>query len=304
MNRLISCVVACICLSMIFCTPVFANKILKVAINPNWPPMEMKDKKGKVSGYEIDLIKAMGEAAGFQVKFVEVPWKDILSGLDKGKYDAVLASVSITEGRKEKYDFSDPYFTSEQIFVVPRAKVEEPLRGKTIAAFKLTTGAEALRLYQKVSICFYTVEETEKAFQDLSKGFIQGVLCDSPVALDYAVNNKSYRDKFATTFGVMPDGVQVPKECYGIAVKKGNFETLGLINQALQAVKDTGAEGAIRDRWIPSSALTVRPESHGQGKVSLNEPASQKPPLDLNAGPGLPERNIIPLDKPDGPKAP
>ena len=177
--------------------------------------MEMKDTKGKITGYEIDLIKAMGEAAGFKVKIVAVPWKTIFNGLEKGKYDAVLASVSITEARKDKYDFSEPYFTTEQIFVVPKAKREEPLREKSIAAFKLTTGAEAIRLYQKVNIAFYTVEETDKAFKDLSKGFIDGVLCDSSMAVDYATCNKKYKDKFALTTCMLPDGVQIPKKNYG-----------------------------------------------------------------------------------------
>jgi len=253
--------------------PAFAVKTLVVAVNPCWPPMEMKDKKGKISGYEIDLIKAMGNEAGFKVKFVEVPWKNILNGLDAGKYDAVLASISITDGRKEKFDFSEPYFTTEQLFVVPKAKAEEPLKEKNIGAFKLTTGAEAIRLYQKVNITFYTVDETDRAFKDLSKGFIDGVLCDSPVAVDYATCNK-YKGKFALTCGVLPEGVQIPKEDYGIAIKKGNASVLDLINQGLQAVKDKGIEGQIRSKWIKSSGVTSGPQSpskNGVNGVSLNE---------------------------------
>jgi polar amino acid transport system substrate-binding protein len=259
---------------MFMSTPVFAGKTLVVAVNPNWPPMEMKDKKGKITGYEIDLIEAMGEAAGFQVKFIEVPWKTILTGLEKGTYDAVLASVSITESRKDKYDFSEPYFTTEQLFVVPKAKREEPLREKSIAAFKLTTGAEALRLYQKVNIAFYTVEETDKAFKDLSKGLIDGVLCDSPMAVDYATCNNTYKDKFALTTCLLPDGVQIPKENYGIAVRKGNAEVLDMINQGLHAVKEKGIESEIRTKWIKPSELGTGPCLPGKEGLSLNEPAA------------------------------
>ena len=61
-NYLLAGILLCVFLS----TPALAGKTLVVAINPNWPPMEMKDKKGKITGYEIDLIKAMGEAAGFR----------------------------------------------------------------------------------------------------------------------------------------------------------------------------------------------------------------------------------------------
>jgi len=326
MKRLLPCLLAAICLCITFSTPVLAGKILTVAINPNFPPMEMKDKKGIVSGYEIDLMKAMGQEAGFQVKFVEVPWKDIFGGLDKNKYDAVLASVSITDGRKEKYDFSEPYFTSEQIFVVPKAKLGEPLRGKNIAAFKLTTGAEALRLYQKVNICYYTVEEVETAFKDLSKGFIEGVLCDSPVALDYAVNNKSYKDKFATTFGLMPQGVHIPKEHYAMVVRKGNAETLELLNRGLKAVREKGIEDTIRSKWMlntdliaragslerekplvnspkPTLELNTNPGLSAQGNISLDGAAEQKVPLELNVSPVSPVQGEILLGKPEGQKA-
>lgn len=254
-------------------TPTFAGKTLVVAVNPNWPPMEMKDNQGKITGYEIDLIKAMGETAGFQVKFVEVPWGTIFNGLEKGKYDAVLASVSITDSKKDKYDFSEPYFTTEQLFVVPKAKREEPLREKSIAAFKLTTGAEALRLYQKVNIAFYTVEETDKAFMDLSKGFIDGVLCDSPMAVDYATCNNKYKDKFALTTCMLPDGVQIPNENYGIAVRKGNAEVLDLINQGLHAVIEKGIESEIRTKWIKPSELDTGPSLPDKDDLSLIERA-------------------------------
>jgi polar amino acid transport system substrate-binding protein len=269
-NYLLAGMLLCVFLS----TPALAGKTLVVAINPNWPPMEMKDKKGKITGYEIDLIKAMGEAAGFRVKFVEVPWKTIFTGLEKGKYDAVMASVSITEARKDKYDFSEPYFTTEQLFVVPKAKREEPLREKSIAAFKLTTGAEAIRLYQKVNIAFYTVEETDKAFKDLSKGFIDGILCDSPMALDYATGNNNYKDKFALTTCILPDGVQIPKEYYGIAVRKGNAEILDLINRGLQAVKEKGIDSELRTKWIKSSELVTFSSLPSKDSLSLQEPTT------------------------------
>lgn len=270
LNYLLAGMLLCMCMS----TPVFAGKTLVVAVNPNWPPMEMKDKKGKITGYEIDLINAMGEAAGFQIKFIEVPWKTIFTGLEKGTYDVVLASVSITESRKDKYDFSEPYFTTEQLFVVPKAKREEPLREKSIAAFKLTTGAEALRLYQKVNIAFYTVEESDKAFNDLSKGFIDGILCDSPMAVDYATYNNTYKDKFALTTCLLPDGVQIPKENYGMAVRKGNAEVLDLINQGLHAVKEKGIESEIRTKWIKPSELGTGPGLPDKDGLSLNEPAT------------------------------
>jgi polar amino acid transport system substrate-binding protein len=253
---MLTLVVALACVAMTL--HAYDGKKILVAVNSNWPPMEMKDQKGRIVGYEIDLINAIAAEAGLQVKFADVPWRKIFNELDEGKYDAIIASVSITDGRREKYDFSEPYFTAEQLMVVPKAMAEEPLNGKTIAAFKLTTGAETIRLYQKCSITFYTVEETEKAFRDLSKGYIYGILCDSPLAVNYAVYNKKYKGKFAIRTDVIPEGSPTPRENYGIVVKKGNAELLTLINQGLQTVRDKGIEGKIREKWIQYEGPVVR----------------------------------------------
>jgi polar amino acid transport system substrate-binding protein len=249
-------VISLVCMAMTL--HAYDGKKILVAVNSNWPPMEMKDQKGRIVGYEIDLINAIAAEAGLQVKFTDVPWRKIFNELDEGKHDAIIASVSITDGRREKYDFSEPYFTAEQLMVVPKAMAEEPLNGKTIAAFKLTTGAETIRLYQKCSITFYTVEETEKAFRDLSKGYIYGILCDSPLAVNYAVYNKKYKGKFAIRTDVIPEGSPIPRENYGIVVKKGNAELLALINQGLQTVRDKGVEGKIREKWIQYEGPVVR----------------------------------------------
>ncbi len=128
-------------------------------------------------------------------------------------------------------------------------------------------------MYQKVNIAFYTVEETDKAFKDLSKGFIDGVLCDSPMAVDYAMCNNKYKDTFAITIGMLPEGIQIPKENYGIAVRKGNTLVLDLINQGLHAVREKGIESEIRTKWIKTSEPVTGPGLPGNDDLSLNERA-------------------------------
>ena len=243
-----SVILMCLCMSSL----AFAERTLVIAVNANWPPMQMKDGKGNVSGYEIDLLKALAAEAGFKVKLVNVSWRNIFNELGAGKYDAIMASVSITDGRKEKYAFSDPYFTAEQILLVPKAKANAQLQGKTMAVFKLTTGAEAVRSTQGCNIAYYTVDETEQAFKDLSKGFVDGVLCDSPVAYNYAAK---YNGKFALKGDACALAKKSANEDYGIVVKKGDTETLDLINKGLKAVKENGIEAKIKDKWFKEILL-------------------------------------------------
>ena len=249
-QRWIRCAFMCFFIYVFLTGSAFAGKAMVVAVNANWPPMQIKDDKGNITGYEIDMIRAIASEAGFQVKIVNVPWSRIFKDLDAGKCDAVMASVSITQSRKEKFDFSEPYFTAEQLLVIPKALVGTPLTGKEIAVFKLTTGADAIRESQRCKMTYYTVEETEKAFKDLADGQVAGVFCDSPVALKYAFSKGKYYGKFAITSETYVVDNQLPKEEYGIAVKKGNAKTLDLVNKGLQAVKGKGIDNQIRDKWF------------------------------------------------------
>jgi polar amino acid transport system substrate-binding protein len=121
-----------------------------------------------------------------------------------------------------------------------------------MAVFKLTTGAEAVRSTQGCNITYYTVEETDQAFKDLSRGFVDGVLCDSPVAYNYAAK---YNGKLVLKGDACSLAKKSTNEEYGIAVRKGDAQTLGLINKGLKALKDNGIEAKIKDKWFKNILL-------------------------------------------------
>ncbi len=91
-----------------------ADEILriKVGTSADLPPFESVDPDtGKIVGFDIDLMNAIARKSGFEVEYVNVVWDDIFAGLDSNKYDAIISAVTITEKRREAYDFSDPYIT-------------------------------------------------------------------------------------------------------------------------------------------------------------------------------------------------
>jgi polar amino acid transport system substrate-binding protein len=237
-------------LCFFFCSCAYAQRPIVVAVDGDLAPMKMKDDKGNLTGYEVDMIKAMAEEAGFQVTLVEVPWKDIFSGLEAGKYDAVLSSVSITAERKKKYDFTQPYFSAQQLLVIPKSLAEASLEGKTIAAFEATTGASALRKSAVIQKKFYPLARTELPFKDLADGKIDGVLCDTPVAINHAILNEAYAGKFAITSEKTVLGKPSAREEYGMVVKKGNVEVLTLLNKGLKGVAAKNIDNRLKDKWI------------------------------------------------------
>ncbi len=222
-------------------------KTLVFATDATWPPMEFVDANKEITGYSVDYIKAVAKEAGFTAEFKAVAWDGIFAGLAAGKYDAICSSVTITEERKNTMDFSTPYFKVRQALVVPAkstAKCIEDMKGKTLGAQISTTGHFAIKKAEGIKDKSY--DEVGLAFEDLYNNRIDGVVCDDPVAAQYALQNDKYKDalKIACIIETGDD------EFYGIALKKGNKETLDLINKGIEAVQKKGIDKQLLAKWI------------------------------------------------------
>ncbi len=246
--------------------------VITVATTGTCPPMEMKGPKGRVVGYEVDLMEAVAKEAGLKVKFVERPWSKLLDELERGRCDAVIAQIAVTDARKQRFDFSEPYLTGRKVLVVRSEGAAEPLEGKSLGVFRLCPKAEALRLYQRCSIAYYTMAETDRAFVDLADGFIAGVLAEAPVASHYVLDDKRFKGRFRVADVPAFGGCQAPEEEYAIAVRKGDTKLLGLLNKGLGRLKEKGVLEKIFARWVKE--LPVRGGT--EGVAGLKQPATQQ----------------------------
>jgi len=223
-----------------------ADKTITVATDATWPPMEMVDKDKNIIGFDIDFMNAVAKEAGFKVEFKNTAWDGIFGGLDLGKYDAVISSVTITEERQKTFDFSLPYINAGQVLTVPRdlTGVESlaDMKGKFVGAQIGTTGAMEVKKTDGVKPKNY--DEIGLAFEDMASGRIQGVVCDTPVAADYALQRAEYKAKF------MIVGEPFTDESYGIVVKKGNKELIDLINKGVKAVQAKGIDKELEKKWL------------------------------------------------------
>lgn len=226
------------------CQKPAAKKIV-VAMDATWPPMEYVDANKAIVGYDVDLMNAIAKEAGFEVEYRNVAWDGIFAGLAAGEYDAVISSVTITDERKQEYDFSEPYLNAGQIVVVGAdSDITGPndLAGHTVGAQLSTTGALALMKMEGVTVKEY--DEIGLVFEDLVAGRLDALVCDTPVAADYALQREEYKAKLKVV------GEPFTDEYYGILVQKGNTELLTLINKGLKAVQDKGLDKQIEDQWL------------------------------------------------------
>jgi polar amino acid transport system substrate-binding protein len=223
-----------------------AEKTIVVATDATWPPMEMLDKDKNIIGYDIDFLNAVAKEAGFKVEYKNTAWDGIFGGLDLGKYDAVISSVTITEERKKTFDFSLPYINAGQVLIVPKdlegVKALADMKGKKVGAQIGTTGSMEVKKVDGVELKNY--DEIGLAFEDMAAGRIQGVVCDTPVAADYALEREEYKAKF------MIVGEPFTEESYGVVVKKGNKELLDLLNKGIKAVQAKGIDKELEKKWL------------------------------------------------------
>jgi len=219
---------------------------ITVGTDATWPPMEFVNEDKELAGYDIDLMNAIADAAGFEVEFQNTAWDGIFAGLGTGEYDAVISSVTITEDRQKTMDFSEPYINAGQVLIVQQSttgvETLEDLVGERVGAQIGTTGAFEVDKVDGVELSTY--DELGLAIEDLANGRIAGVVADTPIAADYVLQNDEYSDTLKIV------GEPFTEEFYGIAVEKGNDEVLALINEGLAQVKDEGIPEQLEDKWL------------------------------------------------------
>ena len=219
---------------------------ITVGTDATWPPMEFVNEDKEIVGYDIDLMNAIADAAGFEVEFQNTAWDGIFAGLGTGEYDAVISSVTITEDRQQTMDFSEPYINAGQVLIVQQSttgvEALEDLQGERVGAQIGTTGAFEVGNVDGVELATY--DELGLAIEDLTNGRIAGVVADTPIAADYVLQNDEYSDALKIV------GEPFTEEFYGIAVEKGNDEVLALINEGLAKVKEEGIPAQLEDKWL------------------------------------------------------
>ena len=221
-------------------------RTVTIATDATWPPMEMVDKNKAIVGFDIDFMNAVAKEAGFKAVYKNTAWDGIFGGLEGGKYDAIVSSVTITDERKKQYDFSDPYITVGQILVVPKAmknvKVLADLKGKKVGAQIGTTGSFEVKKVEGLELKTY--DEIGLAFEDMAAGRLAGVVCDEPTAANFALQRAEYKEKLQIV------GEPFTKEFYGVVVKKGNKELLELVNKGIRAVQAKKIDEQLRKKWL------------------------------------------------------
>ena len=227
-------------------------KKVRIGVEGAYPPFSYVTPGGELAGFDIDIAKALGEAMGAEVTLVPQDWDGIIPALLAKKYDAIIASMSITEERKKKVAFSNKYYQTPAKFVAKKGAVGEfsrdAIKGKKVGVQRATIHDRYLtdNYGKDVEIKRYGTQD--EAYLDLTAGRVDMLLADS-VALSDGFLKKPEGAGYEF---VGPD-LTDPKwfgDGAGIAIRKGDTDLVEKFNMAIDKIRSDGTYKKIQDKYF------------------------------------------------------
>ncbi len=216
---------------------VMRSGVLRVGMD-TFLPWAMKDKKGELVGFEIDVARRLASDMGVKVEFVPTKWAGIIPALLTGKFDVVIGGMGIQPKRALKVNFSIPYDYSGMAIVAHKEKaagfasLEDFNKADVEIACKLgTTAVTAVKKYiPKAKLRLF--DDEAQAYQELRNGNVHAVVGSAPRPAYEAI-------KYPKTM-FLPLDKNFTKEPIGFAVRKGDFDTLTFFNNWITVVSHEG----------------------------------------------------------------
>jgi L-cystine transport system substrate-binding protein len=224
-------------------TAITSAGTIKIGTEGTYAPFTFHDPSGKLVGFDVEIGEAVAKKLGVKPQFIEGKWDGLIAGLDAKRYDVVINQVGITEARKQKYDFSDPYIASKAVLIVRDGNDEiksfEDLKGKKSA--------------QSLSSNFGKIAQTAGAELVGTDGFDQSIQLVLTRRADATVNDSlSFLDfkKQKPDAPVKVVAEQADADFSGIIIRKGEPELVAAINKALSDIKADGTYKTIADKYF------------------------------------------------------
>jgi polar amino acid transport system substrate-binding protein len=208
---------------------------LTVGTNAEFPPFEFIGDDGQPDGFDIALIKAIGEKMGREIIIENMEFLSLISAIGP-KIDLAIAGMTVTDERRESVDFSDTYYEAVQYVIVPNGSsiaTMADLEGKNIGVQLGTTG-DFIASDDIEGATSVPYNKAVDAVNDLINGRVDAVIIDKNPALVFA-------ERFSGQV-IALDGAQFDfePEFYAIALPKGDIEFAKQVNQALKDLKADG----------------------------------------------------------------
>ncbi len=227
-------------------------KKIRIGVEGAYPPFSWVEPDGTLKGFDIDITNALCKEIGAECDLVQQDWDGIIPALLARKYDAIIASMSITEERKKKVAFTDKYYSAVAKFVRRKGSgieiTKAGMKGKAVGVQRATTHDNFItaEFGDTVEIKRYATQD--EAYLDAVAGRVDLLLADS-VAMD---------DGFLKTdqgknFEFVGPGYTDPKyfgDGVGIAIRQKDTDLVAKFNKAIDSILKNGTYKRINDKYF------------------------------------------------------
>ena len=236
-------------LAMVGCGSSSKNQTLIIGTSPDFPPFESKNEAGELEGFDIDMGNWIGDYLadeGVSVEWKEMSFDTIVSAVQTNQIDLGISGFNYSEERAEQVAFSEDYYGSALLCVVPKDSeitTLADLSGKTVGAQLATTNETAANELKEKddSITVKTNTDVKILMEDLKSNGIDAVILDGPVAYSYAESGD---------YKILDEEVKPLEDGANyIIANKDNEELLEKVNKAIEAFKNSDDYATYLEKW-------------------------------------------------------
>lgn len=253
------------------------NGTMTVGLSADYPPFEFYDSKFKLDGFDVALMKAIGEKIGITIEFNDFAFDGLGNALALGQIDSAISAISVTPERQQQIDFSNVYYVGEDaVLVGASSDVSEIKNADELSTLRI--GVQGGTVYEnyaqqqlvetgilpEANLQVYT--DIEQGVRDLQRGRVDALLLDRQPALS-----------FQNEGGVKIVGEGLNKQLYAVVVAKGQDGLRRAINQALADLQNEGVVADLAEKYLNIEANDLTPIPTPTPETPTATPAPSQP---------------------------
>ncbi len=224
---------------------------LRVGVEGAYPPFSWKEPDGSLKGFDIDFAYEVCKRLDRECVLIEQEWDGMIPALLAKKFDTIIASMSITEERKKKIDFTVKYYNTPPGVVTKKdpgfKRTSAGLKGKRLGVQRATTHqCTTEKMFPDAELVLYATQE--EVFQDLASGRLDAQISDSLQAVEGFL--KQDMGKGYAFLGDMIDDEECQGVGAGFAVRKKDTELRDAMSKAIKAIRDDGTYKKFNDKYF------------------------------------------------------
>ncbi|GLC89788.1 transporter substrate-binding domain-containing protein [Lysinibacillus piscis] len=222
--------------------------VIQIGLEGAFPPFSYHDKSGKLTGFEYEIAEQIAKDLGVKSEFIETKWDSLIAGLDTDKYDFVINNISITDERKEKYDFSIPYMESVAVLAVQKDNTDiqkiEDLKGKKAAQ---TITSNFAKDAEGLGAEIVPATDLTSSLELVTQGRADGTIHDRVTFLTYLKEQPDAQLKIVEGSSSSSD--------IGLILNKGNAEFRDKLDEIIKKRSEDGTFAAISEKYFAEDII-------------------------------------------------